>query len=293
MTVRVAPILVSLAGVGGACALASAELRMSVEASSELRLQPVEQPPALEAPGPLGPPRPWEFGLDLIFWWPWDSNADATAQNVLAAVDVTAGDLIDEGETYVPQARFDAWNNMGWGIEAAVTWHTLNSNGAPGRQGNVPLGTLVDTEIEWVYFDLSLGFRVLDSPADSTGFGAAQVDMFAGVRYSEIDIEHTAQSNQDTVQDSDEFFDPIFGVRSSVSIRDDMWWITRFDVGGAVGADAMILLETGLEVNLSGGLNLLVGYRLHELDYDDGEGASTFGLNGTFHGPYLGLNLNF
>lgn len=295
MTSRVAPTILSLAGACAACAGAAAEAPLSLEASSELRLQPDGPPPPPPTPLPasLPPRRAWEYSLDFIFWWPFDAGLDATARDVLAAIDAKGDNFIDEDETYAPQARFEAWSEMGWGIELSTTYYSLSANGSSGSQGGTQVPTLIDTDLEWWYIDLSAGFRLIDSPADSTGFGAAQVDFLAGLRYAQIDIEHTAQSTGQQVSDDDDYIEPIFGLRANVSIRDGIWWMTRLDMSGFTGTDLTWMIDSGIEYELADRVSLLFGYRVQNIDFEDGSGASRFGLDGTIQGPYLGLNLAF
>jgi hypothetical protein len=306
MTARAVTTLVAAAGLAAAAAPALGEAALALEATSELRLQPVttqgDQPGATRA---LTQPEvitartthDWEYDLDFIFWWPWDNKSKPTAVNVTADVDFNPADVFDNASAYAPEIRFEAWSRKGWGISVVGAYHWFDNEGASGNVGAVPANTLIDSEVEWYHLDVSAGFRLLDAPADSTGFGAAVVDAFAGLRYGHIDIEHVAQSNQNVVQQDDDWIEPIFGIRSKISIRRDIWWSTRFDISGGGTAwdmtDLTWMLDTGVEYGLGERTNLLVGYRVQQIDYNTGKGDFVLGIDGTFQGPYLGINFSF
>lgn len=306
MTARAVSTLVAAAGLAAAAAPALGEAALALEATSELRLQPattqnaqqsgtraLTQPEVITA----SKSRTWEYDLDFIFWWPWDIKAKPTAVNVTADVDFNPGDVFDDVSSYAPEIRFEAWNKNGWGISVVGAYHYFDNEGASGNVGAVPANTLIDSEVEWYHLDVSAGFRLLDSPPDSAGFGAAKVDAFAGLRYGHIDIEHVAQSNQNVVQQDDDWIEPIFGLRSSISIRRDLWWMTRLDMSGGGTSwdmtDLTWMLDTGVEYRIGPRANLLVGYRVQQIDYDTGKGDFILGIDGTFQGPYLGINLGF
>ena len=288
--------IIAAAGACAACAGALGET-LSIEASSALALQP-EESATSQATGvaPVLEVRDhWDFDLDAIYWAPWDVNADATVNGALAAININPDDLLDDDQSYGPQIRFEAWNSSGWGVIVNATYLSFEADGAPGSQGGVPLPTLIDSEVEWLYVDLQAGVRLLDSPPDSTGFGAAKTDLLAGVRYGYVDIEHVAQSNQQKIQRDDDYIEPAFAIRNSLSIRDDLWWTTRLDLSGGGGqmTDLTWMIDTGIEWELKNRLELIAGYRIVDIDYDQGDNFRKVGLDGRFHGPYFGLRFAF
>ncbi|MFG0273554.1 MAG: hypothetical protein ACF8QF_00695 [Phycisphaerales bacterium] len=304
MTARAVSVLIAAAGLAGAAAPALGDAALSLEATSELLLQPATQQgeqgaPRLPQPELLAAPKQsaWEYDLDFIFWWPWDIKATPTAVNVTADVDANPGDMFNQANSYAPEIRFEAWNKAGWGISVVGSYHYFDNEGATGNVGNVPANTLIDSEVERYTLDVSAGFRLLNAPADSAGFGAARVDAFAGLRYGHLDVEQTAQSNQNVVQQDDDWLEPIFGLRTAISIRRDLWWMTRFDISGGGTAwrmtDLTWMLDTGVEYRIGERMNLLFGYRVQQIDYDTGKGDFVLTLDGTFQGPYLGLNFGF
>lgn len=292
-------VIRTMLAAAGACAFgagASGE-GFSLDASSALALQPADPPPS-QATGVapvLEAGDHWDYDLDLIFWWPWDVNADATVNGALAAMAINIDDLFAGDESYAPQVRFEAWNSSGWGLIVNATYQSFAADGSPGSQSGVALPTLIDSEVEWYYIDVQAGIRLLDSPPDSTGFGAAKTDLLAGVRYGYVDIEHIAQSNQQLIQRDDDYIEPALALRNSLSIRDDLWWTTRFDLSGGGGqmTDLTWMIDTGVEWELKNRLELIAGYRIVDVDYDQGDNFRKVALDGRFHGPYFGLRFAF
>jgi len=292
-------VIRTMLAAAGACAFgagASGE-GLSIDASSALTLQPLD-PPASQATGVapvLEAGDHWDFDLDLIFWLPWDASVDITAESVTADAQVNVDDLFDGDESYSPEVRFEAWSGDGWGIVVAAAYLGLSADGSSGTQNGVPVPTAIDSELEWYYLDVQLGVRLLDAPPDNTGFGAARTDFFAGVRYGHVDIEHVAQSNQARADGDDDYIEPLFGLRNALSIRDDLWWSTRLELSGGGGSMTNFtwLIETGVEWEIRNRLEMIAGYRIQGIDYDQEPGGLDFGLDGRFHGPYFGLRFAF
>jgi len=291
-------VVLSLGALGVAAGGAQGEIESSsaLRAESSLRLQPADEG-ALLAPGEEafeiveGPS--WSFELDAVYWYPWVVDAEPQIGANKADFELNPSDTFDDDESLAPLINFEAWSSEGWGLAIRASYISVDFGGADGFQNNLPLGLALDSEIEWFYADVLAGIRLLESPGNRFRNGGSTLDFFVGARLSDIDIELTA--NQQPISADETFVEPIIGLRADVGLRRNLVWSTDVELAGGVeGTDLTWMIDTGLEYKVADRVSVVGGYRVLQIDYDDdNDDLDGPALDGTFHGPYLGIRFAF
>ena len=119
------------------------------------------------------------------------------------------------------------------------------------------------------------------------------LEALGGTRYvyseTELDVPGFAGVTQDR-----SYLDPFFGIRGRFDWTEDLFLQVRGDVGGFDIASDLTWQLIGL-VGYSpwDSTTVLAGYRLLDIDYDDGSGANRFELDVQIRGPFLGVAFGF
>jgi hypothetical protein len=122
-------------------------------------------------------------------------------------------------------------------------------------------------------------------------------EVLAGVRFNSVEpeIAITASSGLSEIRGrSEEWWDPFVGARYTADVA-NAWSVTlRADVGGfSVGADSAWQLVARADWHISDDLDLLFGYRILDVDYEDGEGQDRFLYDVQSSGPVIGFAWHF
>ncbi len=113
-----------------------------------------------------------------------------------------------------------------------------------------------------------------------------------GARYTSqqqrIKIPQLALSKQER----DNWWDPVIGLRYSHQITSKWRWVSEFDMGGFNVGDSSDFtwnLSAIISYQAFDKTQLAFGYRVIDVDYDQGGGARTFEYNIRSQGPLLGV----
>jgi hypothetical protein len=125
------------------------------------------------------------------------------------------------------------------------------------------------------------------------------IDVIAGLRYTimNYDIEAVLEVFEDESKQKDgneQWVDPIVGARWVHTISDKFSVLARGDIGGVIfGND--FTWHTNALVNYQPFKNVsfFLGYRALGQNYETGQDEDLFKLETTFHGPLLGVNINW
>lgn len=227
----------------------------------------------------------WQIRLTPYLWIP-AQEGDVTLKGVPASVDLGIGDTFD--------TITDNFN-------LALTFHVEVQRDDLAIFGDVMYlnletedvqlpSTTADVRSEMGVFELGLAYRVIDVEREAGSLGFA-LEPLAGVRahYLSLEIDPRGAS----ASSGDEFWvDAIVGARAIVGLADGLNLRLRGDVG-AGGSDFTWSALGGLEVRLSEGASLELGYRALDTDYSTGSGSNLFEYDVLLHGPYIGLTLRF
>ncbi len=131
---------------------------------------------------------------------------------------------------------------------------------------------------------MGVGFEVADG-----------VDLLAGARW--VSIDTTLQVGFDPgviFQDDQGWVDPLVGARVRRALNDRWSAHLRGDIGGfGVGSDLTWNLEADLGLAVTERLSLIFGYRVLDIDYDEGIGLRRFLFDAGISGPRFGMALRF
>lgn len=200
-------------------------------------------------------------------------DGDVTVRGLTSSVDLSFSDLLEDLE-FATQALFYAQRGP-WSVAFDFSYLGL------GESFDRPPATVdADTYIA----ELTGGYRV-----------AEPLELLAGVRYvrleNKIDFDGPLGIEVDDKQD---WVDPLIGARLTLPLAERWTFRGRADIGGfGVGSDLAWQLGAYFEYAPSPSWSTVVGYRILDIDYEDGEGFNEFGFDAQLSGPVLGVSFNF
>ena len=91
-----------------------------------------------------------------------------------------------------------------------------------------------------------------------------------------------------------DWIDPFIGGRLQLALSDELGLFARGDVGGfGVGSDLTWGFTGGVKWKLDQNMNLVAGYRILDIDYEDGGGVDKIELDAQLAGPFLSVAFSF
>jgi opacity protein-like surface antigen len=93
-----------------------------------------------------------------------------------------------------------------------------------------------------------------------------------------------------------EWWDMFVGPRSTWQATEELALFARGDVGGfGIGSSSQLTwqIKAGGEYAISKYAFLELGYRLLDIDYEEGSGSDKFRFDVQMGGPYMGLGVKF
>ena len=124
------------------------------------------------------------------------------------------------------------------------------------------------------------------------------LDFLAGGRYvfleTGLDITGGRFGREADVERDVDWIEPFVGGRVTLRFSDRAALIVRGDAGGfGVGSELTWSLVGTFQYYLSRAVSLDIGYRVLDIDYDQGSGANLFRFDVRMHGPLLGAVFRF
>ncbi|MHC4274736.1 MAG: hypothetical protein ACYTGE_01930 [Planctomycetota bacterium] len=234
----------------------------------------------------------WLVEVQPYIWLPTNLDGDATVNGLTVPLDLTLSDIFDTFEGVALTLRVEAWNKDRWGLLFDGMYINLDGDELTGSSAFPQ----VDIEIEQGIIDLGGGYRFVDDPV-----GSGDVDLH--LRFDALGGARVQILRQDIILspgpnpgDDKAWVEPFIGGRVVLFI-DERWAVTvRGDVSGFGIGDASDLtwnLLIGVGYQFTNLFQLRVGYRVLDIDYEDGSGFSKFGFDATMHGPWLGFTFVF
>jgi len=149
--------------------------------------------------------------------------------------------------------------------------------------------------------ELGLSYRFIEKSAGKANLGSFSVDVYGGGRYmflgTEIDAENEVEGVSADVEDDVTWFDPMIGLSLNADLTRRIQFLLRGDIGGfdfGNASDFTWSLMSGFGVQLSKRTKLWAGYKVLDIDYDQGlEETNTFKYDIRTSGPVLGLGIRF
>ncbi len=191
------------------------------------------------------------------------------------SVDASFDDVLDNLEAGLMLAVEGRVNDE-IGLLGDVTWMEL------GKDGTRPItGADVEGRFDMVHSQLSVTWR-------PPGQERVIFDVLGGLRV--IDLEARLQTGAFDGGQSDTFFDPVVGLRSTIPIAESFEFLLHGDIGGfGVGTDLSYQLAAIFGYTLSRTVAFGLGYRHLGVDIDEPD----LEMDVAFSGPVFGLRITF
>jgi hypothetical protein len=199
-----------------------------------------------------------------------------TVKGLEADVDVPF-DTILENLDMGAMVHFDMKNDR-WMLSSDLVYMDLE--GSKDAAGGTATASMTET-----LFEVAGGYRL--SPAVTLLAGARLVDLGAGLRYAGPNLEREAEASKSWV-------DPLVGVHVVAPLSERWWLGVHGDVGGfGVGSDLAWQAYANVGFHASDLVSVLVGYRVIDIDYQEGSGNDLFRYDVMTAGPQIGVAFRF
>jgi len=238
----------------------------------------------------------WQIDAQPYIWIPASIKGDSTVSGSTAKLDLTFGDIIDDfDKIFALSGRLEAWKGD-WGIIFDGMYVSLESEFNVNPFGGGPRELDIDVDIEQSIVDFGLGWRAIDRPFDEAASEGPRlrIDLLGGLRYQylkqRIDLAPVSLGT------SKDWVELMIGARVEVQLNEKLAVGVRADASGfGIGSasDLTWNLYAGIDYRFKSSFSLKLGYRLLDMDYDNGSGRDEFGLDVRLHGPYIGATFRF
>ncbi|MFC1601150.1 hypothetical protein ACFL34_02240 [Candidatus Sumerlaeota bacterium] len=267
----------------------------------------------------------WQF-VWTPYVWASDLDADVTVKGVSSESQVEFGDIVDVLEfaaTSHLEARKDRWSvlfdllYLKVGDDESLEYSTVSSIGPLRVPARVKAN--VDFELEQIIAELAVGYRVYERLLADHELERKRrefaLELLAGARYvyleTTIDIEADARigpvslgpltgsrvltrSLDRELSGSKDWLDPIIGARAHWDMTEDLSLVLRGDVGGfGLGSELTWNAAALADWRLTEHVSLYGGYRVLDIDYEDGSGDDKFVFDAQIKGPLFGILFHF
>lgn len=219
-----------------------------------------------------------EWNSDVsVYLWASALNGRVGSGETEAEVDMSFSDILDDLQ-FGSMAAYSGSNGR-WAFQADAVIANLGRT-ERGEQGIVRL----DVDVDMTLLEADLGYEVNDS-----------FRLFAGARYVDLTNEVRLRiANQELrAKGSESWVDPVVGARWGVAGERWSFWL-RGDIGGfGVGSDFSWNAVAAVSFKVSDRIRLGAGYRILDIDYEDGTGESRFLYDSQMFGIVSGLIFSF
>ena len=222
----------------------------------------------------------WDFNLAPLYLWMVDMEGDLGIGPVDTGVNVPFSDIFDNLET-VFTVHFEATHRSNWGLFFDYSYLDVGASG-PGPLG---LGT-INIDMASTIVEVGGLYRIENGPHN--------FDMLGGVRYTKLEPDLTitppAPAPGQKFGLSEDWYDPIVGVRYFYDFGNKWMFSARGDIGGfGVGCDFTWNVAALVHFQPWKNAGFVAGYRALDQDYEDGSGSSRFAYDMRLAGPIFGL----
>jgi len=228
-------------------------------------------PVAAQEPAPDAPPPRWEFVVAPYFLAPY-MDGTLGVGSLSATVDASPGDIFDKlqfGFMLYAEARRGPWGAFVDGLYMELEQGAQNTGAtASANQGAVQIS----------------GFRRL-TPA---------LDLLAGARVNVLDAGITLPTPGTSASQSSTWVDPLVGLRVRAPVPAPWQLGIMADIGGfGVGSKLAWQIYPMAGLRVSRLLSVHAAYRMLDMDYETGNGTTTFAYDVRIFGPEIGLAFHF
>lgn len=221
----------------------------------------------------------WNFNLTPLYLWMVNMDGDIGVGPVDTEITVPFEDVFDSLEK-VFTVHFEGVHRSNWGFLLDLSYLDISSSQSVG-----PLQLSVD--LTSVLFEAGGYYRFRN---EKNIF-----DILAGIRYTKLEPDMTfTVPPLPSFSRTEDWVDPIIGVRY-IHVFNDKWrFLIRGDIGGfGVGSDFTWHAFATIGFHPWKHVGFLAGYRALDQDYEDGSGPDRFKYDMRLHGPLLAINFRW
>jgi hypothetical protein len=217
----------------------------------------------------------WDFSLAPLYVWMVDMEGTMGIGPVSGGVNVDFSTLFDNLEA-IFTVHFEATHSSNWGLFFDYNYVDV---GASGTQG--PLTINIDFASTMVEVGGLYRF----------GNGQQAIDVLGGLRYTKLEPDVTITPPGGKRGFSEDWTDPIIGVRYIYDFGNKWMISARGDIGGfGLGSDFTWNVSALVHFQPWKNAGFIAGYRALDQDYEDGTGLNRFKYDMRLAGPVLALN---
>lgn len=292
---RQKPSFIATIAVAWLFASSSASAISSVRSSIEHSRGVIPERHATE-PGSAGMDQthdPWRFELTA---WVWMVSVDGDLGALGREADISGSfrDVLrDSDSLFVFNGRMELGYQR-WGLFVDGMFAKIGVDDVPTAPGFPD----VDVTYRQTLLDFGLMYRAAAWRPESveTEWRNATFDLYAGVRYTNLDLE-LDPSVLPRLRDRVDWFDPIVGAQLTYPFARHWHVFLGGDVGGfGINSDFTwkVTALLGYDFRFFGHrATLSLGYRAIGQDFSRGSGDRRFTWDVVQHGPLIGLSLSF
>jgi len=238
-------------------------------------------PPAANADNSASNQKNWEFNLAPFYIWGVAIDGDLTVGTNTVPVEVPFSDITDNLEAAFI-VHFEGMHKSNWGFLIDVDYLDLSNDvNLPG-----PFNRTVNVDVDTTLAEFSGLYRMIN--------GDHRFDAILGLRYTKIDNKLTTANGPTLVDASEDWLDPLIGLRWVWGFADKWSLVARGDIGGfGIGSDFSAQGLALIDWQPFKYVSFLAGYRAIYQDYESGSGSDLFRYDATMHGPLLGVNFRW
>ena len=241
-------------------------------------------------------PGAWTFEVAPFSLWLPALDGNATVRGREADVDVSISEftetLIDHLK-FAAVSRFEA-HRHDLILTLDLVYLDLQEDDATG-----PLGGDIKLEYSQLSLEFGAGYRLGTWPLGAASHPQVSLDILGGGRYvrlgADLEITGGGPLGADLEVDKDvDWIEPFIGARFRLMLSKSLSLAIRGDAGGfGIGSDMTWALVNTLQIQLSRRSVLLLGYRILDIDYEQGSGTTRFVYDIMMHGPTVGVMYRF
>ena len=243
----------------------------------------------------------WRFSVQPYLFAPVSTTGTSTVAGGSVDLDLNLKDLLDH-LNFMASGRVEAWKGD-FGLIIDTFYVNIGGDesiGLPGPAG----GTVgVDVDMKQFWFDLLGAYRVAHGAYDETG-RRYSIDLQAGVRYNRLRQEIDADVSVDigpgfgfqkSLGGTEDWFEPVVGVRGVAEISDRWTIAARADFGGfgVGGDDLQWKVIAGFDYRAWERTSVKFGWQFYGIDYSTNRSDGKFAYDVFMTGPYMALTFRF
>lgn len=224
----------------------------------------------------------WTFRLAPGAWM-IASDGDVAVRG--RGVDFDSGDLFDE-PGWAGMLNLEGKNDQ-WGFFANGAY----ANFSPNEKSDLGRGE-IDSE-SWIV-DAGLLFRLIGFREEGE-----TLDFTLGGRYwsQRTELDGDLLGGGSDVDQTKDWIDPVAGLSYRSAFSDEWGFAIRGDIGGFnlwnSSSDLTWSAQATFDYLAVDNIDIWAGYKVLDVDFDDGSGANKFEFDTTFQGPIVGIGIGF